>query len=40
MNTEDNVLYITALRDLEGKYYERNLGLVNPGSTPQINIGL
>ena len=34
MNTEDNVLYITALKDLEGKHYERNLGLVNPGSTP------
>ena len=34
MNTEDNVLYLAALRDLEGKHYERNLGLVNPESTP------
>ena len=34
MNTEDNALYLTTLRDLEGKHYERNLGLVNPGSTP------
>ena len=34
MNIKDNVHYITALRDLEGKHYERNLGLVNPRSTP------
>ena len=34
MNTEDNIQYITPLKDLEGKHFKRNIGLINPLITP------